>query len=59
MNAIVKILMERDGMSREDAEGMVDMARLDLDDRLAMGEMPYDICMEYFGLDPGYIMDLV
>jgi len=59
MNAIVKILMERDGLSKEDAEGMVDMARLDLNKRLKTGEIPYDICMEYFGLQPDFIVDLI
>lgn len=59
MNEIVKILMVRDGMSREDAEGVLDMARLDLAERLVVGEIPDDICMEYFGIEADYIMDLL
>ncbi len=59
MNEIVKILMVRDGMSREDAEGVLDMARLDLAERLVAGEIPDDICMEYFGIEADYIMDLL
>ena len=59
MNAIVKVLMERDGLSKEDAEGVFDMAKLDLKKRLKTGEIPYDICWEYFGLGPDFIVYLV
>ena len=57
--SIVKILMDRDGMSRADAVELVRDARVDLSDRLDSGEMPDDICAEWFGLEPDYIYELM
>ena len=34
-------------------------ARADMNDRLANGEMPEDICEEWFGLEPDYIFELI
>ena len=59
MNSIKKILMERDGMSEKEADDLISNARADMNDRLANGEMPDDICEEWFGLEPDYIMDLI
>lgn len=56
---IKKILMERDGMSAEDADDLIMQAFQDLHDRLAEGEQPHDICQEWFGLEPDYIFDLM
>lgn len=58
MSEIKKILMERDGMSEKEADDLISDARADMNDRLAHGEMPYDICEEWFGLEPDYIMEL-
>jgi len=59
MNSIKKILMERDGMSEKEADDLISDAKADMNDRLADGEMPDDICEEWFGLEPDYIMDLI
>jgi hypothetical protein len=56
---IAEILMKRDGMSKEDADDMVEEAREDLLERLDGGEMPLDICAEWFGLEPDYIDELL
>lgn len=56
---IKKILIERDGMSPEEADDRIMEAYKDLHDRLAEGEMPHDICQEWFGLEPDYIFDLM
>lgn len=56
---IVEILMERDGMTREYAEFLVEDARKDFNERLAAGEMPFNICQEWFGLEPDYIFELL
>lgn len=58
-NAIKEILMKRDGMSAEEAQNLIVDARLDLFARLEEGESPDDICLEWFGLEPDYIFDLM
>lgn len=56
---IKQVLMERDGVTEEDAEEQIREARRDAMERLGNGEMPFDICKEYFGLEPDYIEDLM
>ena len=57
--SIAKILMERDGMTQEEADDLIAQAKADMMDRLADGEMPDDICEEWFGLEPDYIEELL
>ena len=57
--SIKEILMRRDGMSQIEAEELITHAKRDLDVRLAEGEMPDDICNEWFGLEPDYIFELL
>lgn len=45
-------------MSRKEAQDLVEEARKDLNKRLSEGELPFDICEEWFGLEPDYIVDL-
>lgn len=59
MESIKEVLMERDGMTEEEAESEIESARDNLHERLAEGEMPYDICSEWFSLEPDYIMKLI
>lgn len=59
VESLVSVLMQRDGMSHKEAEKLIRQAREDLWDRLADGEMPFDICEEWFGLEPDYIEDLI
>ena len=59
MNEIVKILMDRDGLSRAEAEELFSDAQDELNNRLADGEDCFYICEEYFGLEPDYLMDLI
>jgi hypothetical protein len=54
MNKIVEILMERDGMSQEEAEALVKETR----DELMMLDDPTEadeIVEDYLGLEPDYI----
>jgi len=50
--------MTRDNMTETEAENFINEAKEDMMERLADGEMPDDICEEWFGLEPDYIMDL-
>lgn len=59
MKSIKQILMERDGMSVQEAGNLISACQKDLMDRLAAGEMPDDICSEWFGLEPDYVMELI
>ena len=59
MSELVKVLMERDDLTREEAEEQVAECTREMHQRLAEGEMPDDICEEYFGLEPDYLMDLL
>ena len=59
MESIKEILMKRDKMSAKDADNLIDEAVEDLYARLAEGEMPHNICMEWFGLEPDYIDQLI
>ena len=56
---IADILVRRDGMERADAEQEVKDCKADLECRLANGEMPYDICEEWFGLEPDYLDEIL
>lgn len=57
MDTIVQVLMERDDMSREDAQDLFDQAQVQFYEYMEDGEesAAYDICSEFFGLEPDYI----
>lgn len=55
LKSIIDILVQRDGMSRIDAEELVEQART----RVAEGEDPEEILLEDFGLEPDYIFELI
>lgn len=57
--SIKSVLMERDGISANEAECLIDEARAEMFDRIDDGEMPFDICEDFFGLDPDYIEELI
>ena len=59
MQTIKQVLMVRDGISAEEADAEIEAAREDLFNRLEDGEMPFDICGDWFGLEPDYIEDLI
>ena len=58
MKKIIKILMERDGMSEQEARDLFKETR----DEILMLDDPFeaeDIMSEYLGLEPDYIEDLL
>ena len=61
MENIKTILMHRNGVSAKEAENLIDNARNQLHEYLAEGntEAAGDICEEFFGLEPDYIMELI
>lgn len=59
MKTIKQVLMGRDGLTAEEADACISDAAQDMRDRLADGEMPFDICEEWFGLEPDYLAELI
>jgi len=59
MESIKEILIRRDGMTGKEADKLIQSARDDMNSRLEDGEMPDDICADYFGLEPDYIFELI
>ena len=59
MDKIRDILVDRDGITWDEADELVEEAKYDLLDRLDDGELPFDICEEYFGLEPDYLDELM
>lgn len=59
MESIKQVLITRDGMTEAEAQKAVDEMTEDFFDRLGNGDMPYDICGEYFGLEPDYLEELI
>ena len=59
MESIKEVMMRRDNMSADEADELIAQAVEDLYERLENGEMPDDICMEWFGLEPDYIFELI
>lgn len=59
MKNLIETLMDRDGLSKTEAEQEVEECRQDLMDRLEKGDLPFDILEEWFGLEPDYLDDLM
>jgi hypothetical protein len=58
MNRVVEILMERDGISEEEARTLVRETR----DELIMLDNPFEadeIIEDYLGLEPDYLEDIL
>lgn len=57
MNPVVKILMERDGMTEREAVALIRKTKEEL--LYNDGWCSDDIIMENLGLEPDYIMDIL
>lgn len=55
METLTQILMQRDGMSREDARELIEELR----ERVREGEDPEDLLHDELGLEPDYIWELI
>ena len=65
MERIVKILMERDDLSEDEAQEQFELAQLDFNERMDAGSANVclfdldDFCEEHFGLEPDYLDDFL
>ena len=57
--SLLKTLMEMMEITETEARQEIREAKAELRDRLARDEMPYDLCGEYWGLEPDYLMELM
>lgn len=57
MNRVVKILMDRDGITRKEAEELIEETR----EEILANDSSYadDIILDNLGLEPDYIMDIL
>ena len=61
MDNLKDILMIRDNLTEPEADELIEEARTQLQEYLDEGntEAAYEICSDYFGLEPDYIMELL
>ena len=61
MNRIIEVLMNRDGMTKEEATDLYKSVKPDIMDAIANGDsdLVEDLMAEEFGLEPDYILDLL
>ena len=61
VESIKTVLMRRDGITAEEADELIDMAKESLKEHVANNDMDsaYNICQDYFGLEPDYLEELM
>lgn len=61
MKTLKQTIMQKYGWDEQEADSLINEARTALQEYLDDNdqESAYNICEEYFGLEPDYIMDLV
>ena len=61
METIKQVLIRRDGISEQEADDLILEAREAMYEYIDDGEeeMAHNICEEYFGLEPDYLMELI
>ena len=61
MDTLKQVLMNRDGMTSEEAEAEIAEAKMILQEYLDNDDMvsAHDICEELWGLEPDYLNDLI
>jgi len=62
MNESIKdILMRRDNLTSDEAQNLIDEAKEAMNEYLDNNDMEsaYNVCSEYFGLEPDYLDELI
>ena len=61
MLTLKQTIMEKDGISSKEADKQIANAKEAIQEYLEYGdtESAHDVCMEFFGLEPDYLMDLI
>lgn len=60
MEGIKEVLIRRDGLTEEAADDLIQEAKWQLADYIEEGDLTSaeEICAEYFGLEPDYLVEL-
>ena len=59
MQTIKQVLMTRDRMTEIEADELISDARAEMYEVIEEGGCPNDVCYDFFGLEPDYIMELI
>ncbi len=59
MPNLKQVLMQRDNLTSEEADHIIQEAREEFQALLEDGELPHDFMAEAFGLEPDYLMDFI
>ena len=61
MDSLKTTIMRRDGLTSTQADAEIKQAKEAIQEYLEFGdtESAHKICMEFFGLEPDYLMDLI
>ena len=61
VESIKEVLMRRDKISAKEADDLIAEAKEEMHNRLEAGDMEgaEEICADYFGLEPDYLMELI
>jgi len=59
MESIKEILITRDGMDPTDADDLIAQAQAEFDEHIINNELDLaeNICQEWFGLEPDYVIE--
>lgn len=57
--SIKEVLIVRDGLTPPEAERLIFACKEDLNRRINNGELPFDICAIWFGLEDDYLFELL
>lgn len=59
--SLIEILMERDVLTEDEAQELIDEAREALQEYIENGDLDYaeNVCEEYFNLEPDYLDELM
>ena len=60
-NSLKSVLMQRDGITAEEADDQIQDARRQFNSYLDSGDLESaeHICQEYFGLEPDYVIEFL
>lgn len=59
MQTLKEVLMERDGITSEEADREIEDAKIDLSEAISEGEDGVEFMEERFGLEPDYLAELL
>ena len=59
MNELIEILIQKFQYTKKEAEEDIKECQNEMIERIGFGEFPFDICEEYWGLEPDYLEQIL